>query len=88
MRIRVRLRREPIPYKKGEGEGYREYPSPQVRLGDFDSQQRHSIDTTDFGFDQGTGWIGERIPLGATGAMSTMRALPAVGAWFCFGLFR
>jgi len=88
LQIEVRLRREPILYKKGKGEGYRKYPPPQFRLGDFESQQQHSIDTTDFSFDQGNSSIGERVSLGTAGAMSPVQPLPAMGAWFCFGLFR
>jgi hypothetical protein len=88
LQIELWLRKERILLKKGKGEGYGEYPSPEFRLGDFESQQQHSIDATDFGFDQGNRSIGERFSLATSGAMSTMRALQAVGAWFCFGVFR
>ena len=88
MQIEVGLRREPIRSKKGKGEGYRKYPSPQFRLGEFESQQQHSIDTTDFGFDQGNRSIGEGVSVETTGAMSPVQPLPTMGTWFCFGLFR
>ena len=88
MQIEVRLRREPILCKKGRGEGYHEYPSPQFKLGEFESQQQHFIDTTDFGFDQGDRSIRERISLETAGAMSSVQPLSAMGTWFCFGVFR
>jgi len=88
LQIEVRLRREPILSKKGKGEGYHEYPPPQFKLGEFESQQQHSIDTTDFGFDQGNRSFGEGVSVETTGAMSPVQPLPGLGTWFCLGLFR
>ncbi len=88
LQIGLRLKREFILYKKGRGGGYHQYPPPRFRLGDFESQQQHSIDTTDFGFDQGNSPTGERLSLDTARALSTVQPLPAMGAWVCFGLFR
>jgi hypothetical protein len=70
-----------------EGEGYLPYPSPDFGLGLTQSFQRYLIDTTDSCFDQGAFSIREDVPLATSGAMSTMRALQAMGAWICCCLF-
>ncbi len=88
MRINLWLKREPNLQERKRGEGYREYPSPEVRLGDFQSQQQHFIDTTGFGFNQGHHSIGERFSLASSGTMSKMQTLQAMGSWFCRRLFR
>ncbi len=88
MRINLWLKREPNLQGRKRGEGYREYPSPGFGLGHSQSQQQHFIDTTDFDFNQGTYSSGERFSLASSGAMSTMRALQAMGSWICCCLFR
>ena len=74
--------------EKGKGEGYRNYPSPGCGLGSSQLPKRYFIDTTDFGFDQGSFSIGEGVSVASSGAMSSVWACEAVGARVCFGLFR
>jgi hypothetical protein len=88
MGINLWLKREPNLQGRKRGEGYREYPSPGFGLGHSQSQQQHSIVTTDFGFNQANRSVGERFSLAPSRAMSEMRALQTMGARFCIGLLR
>ena len=55
MRIDLELKgRGSLMSEKGEGEGYRHYPSPQCGLGFPQCPKQYLIDTTDFGFNQGS----------------------------------
>ena len=74
-------------YERREGEGYREYPSPNRGLVFSQSSKRYFIDTTDLCFDQGDCSLWEGIPLASSGAMSSMWALEVVGTWVCLCLF-
>ena len=70
------------------GERHLGCPSPRFGLGLTQSLQRHLIDTTDSCFDQGTCSSGEGFSLAASGGVSPVWALQAMGARFCVGLFR
>ena len=73
--------------EKGEGEGYRHYPSPKCGLGFPQCPKEYFIDTTDFGFDQGSFSLGEGISLVSSRELSSVWSCKGLGPWVCFRVF-
>jgi hypothetical protein len=73
--------------EKGEGEGYRHYPSPPCGLGLSQCPKQYFIDTTDFGFNQGSFSPGKGISLASTRELPPVRSRQALGPWVCFSVF-
>jgi hypothetical protein len=88
VRINLGLKgRGSLMSEKGEGEGYRHYPSPQCGLGFPQCPKQYFIDTTDFGFNQGSLSFRASISLAKTRELSSVWSRKALGPWVCLRVF-
>ena len=76
-----------LSLKRERGEGYLRYPSPDSEWGFTPPLKRYFIDTTDFGFNQGSFSAREGVSLAPSGAMSPVWSLEDMGSWVCIGVF-
>jgi hypothetical protein len=88
VRINLGLKgRGSVILKKGKGERYRYYPPPQCGLGFPQCPKQYLIDTTDFGFNQGSFSPGKEVSLASTRELPPVRSCKALGPWVCFSIF-